>query len=305
MTRIFVLIAALLTFALPMKAQDLPQPVNDFVSDFANLLDPETEARITNQLVTIRNDLDLEMTVVTIESRHDYGSFRSIEDFATELFNAWEVGNATRSDGVMVLVARSDRAMRIELGDSYGPIYDDRMGLVIDHHFIPYFRGNEYATGIETGVLEIIKRLRPAYNLEQIKDSPAGFSNSTAEPTLWDWIKDRFPIVVFIGIAVFVAFESRVRTIFTNLQKCPNCGLRQLSRSRRVLTQATEGSNGAEEILIECANCEYQSTEQRTIPRNRPDRHRSNIRGGSSRGGSRGGSFGGGSSSGGGASGRW
>ena len=298
MARLLLLFVTLLAFALPIKAQDLPQPVNSFVSDFANLLDPETEARITNQLLKIREDLDLEMTVVTVESRHDYGSFRSIEDFATALFNHWGVGNATRDDGVMVLVARSDRAMRIELGDAYGPIYDDRMGLVIDHHFIPYFRGNEYATGIESGVAEIIKRLRPSYNLEQIKDSPSGFSDATPTgPTLWDWIKDRFPLVVFLGIAGFVIFEGRVRTIFTNLQKCPNCGLRQLNRTRQVMTQATESKSGEEQITIECANCTYHSEEFRTIPRESRTRHFTGSSGG--------GSFGGGSSSGGGASGSW
>ncbi|MEM7241186.1 MAG: TPM domain-containing protein [Pseudomonadota bacterium] len=298
MTRLLVIVATLFAFALPLKAQDLPEPINSFVSDFANLLDPETEARITNQLVKIRQDLDLEMTVVTIESRHDYGSFKSIEDFATALFNFWGVGNATRNDGVMVLVARSDRAMRIELGDAYGPIYDDRMGLVIDHHFIPYFRGNEYANGIESGVSEIIKRLRPSYNLEQIKNGGETFSDETfTGPTLWDWIRDRITLFVFIGIAAFAFFEERVRTIFANFQKCPNCNLRQISRSREVLKPASTSESGEERVITVCSNCGYQSEEIRRIPMRSRTRHFSSGRSG--------GSFGGGSSSGGGASGRW
>ena len=294
------LLAITTLFGFSVQAQELPDPVTSYVSDFANLLDPETEARITKQLVQIRTDLDLEMTVVTVESRHDYGNVGTIEDFANNLFNQWGVGNASRNDGVMVLVARSDREMRIELGNSYGPIYDDRMKLAIDNHFIPFFRGNQYAQGIESGVAEIIKRLRPAYNIDQLRDEgDLSRFNDTNPDGLWSWIKDKFPLFVFIGIACFVVFEGKVRNAFTNLQKCPNCGLRQLSRSRTVLSAPTHQTKGEERVVIECSNCTYLSEEVRHIPRMRDDHNGFS----SSSGG--GGSFGGGSSSGGGASGRW
>ena len=290
-----------LFIALPIWAQDLPEPQTSYVSDFANLLDPETEARVTEQLVRIREDLDLEMTVVTLESRHDYGSFRSIEEFATTLFNTWGVGNATRNDGVMVLVARSDREMRIELGSSYGPIYDDRMKLVIDHHFIPFFRGNQYAEGIETGVLEIIKRLRPAYNIEQLEQAGdiSTFRDDSGSP-LWKWIRDRLPIFVFFGIAAFVMFEGKVRKAFVNFQRCPNCSRRQLNRIREVVTPASYTRRGEEKVIVECSHCTYRSEEFRSLPTLREVEERQRRSSSSS-----GGSFGGGSSSGGGASGRW
>jgi len=130
---------------LSATAQDFPKPISPYVNDFANLIDPETEARLTVALTDMRETLDLEMTVVTIETRFDYAKTPDIETFATGLFNAWGVGSATRNDGALILVSRSDREMRIELGSSYGPIFDDRMGLVIEHHFLPYFKGDQYA----------------------------------------------------------------------------------------------------------------------------------------------------------------
>ena len=292
-----VLFFVITLIGIPASAQEIPEPVNAFVSDYANLLDPETEARITQQIQQIRNDLDLELTVVTVESRHDYGNVGSIEEFATTLFNTWGVGNATRNDGVLVLVARSDREMRIELGSSYGPIYDDRMKLVIDNHFIPYFRGNEYARGIESGVLEIIKRLRPAYNADQLREEgDISRFNDTEGSGLWAWIKDKFPLFIFLGIGAFILFEGKLREALVGMQKCPNCGLRQLSRERTVLESATRSSSGSERVLTECSSCHYHAEEIRIIP------ERSSSNSFSSGGG---GGFGGGSSSGGGASGRW
>lgn len=159
--------------ATTANANDIPNPITPYVSDYANLIDPETEARIIGQLVALLNDLDLEMHVVTIESRFDYADSATIEEFARMLFNTWGIGDAILNDGVLVLVSRSDREMRIELGASYGMIYNDRMSLVIQNHFLPYFIGEKYSAGIEAGTIEAIKTLQPTYNLVPQKPSTA------------------------------------------------------------------------------------------------------------------------------------
>ncbi len=166
MAKHFLLTIILAIFPVALLAQSYPDHTSTFVNDFADLIDPETEARIVAELEAVREERGVEMTVVTIHSRKDYGNFGAIEPFATGLFNYWGVGDATRNDGIMVLVAVDDRDMRIELGDGYPDIFDDIVKRVIDHHFLPYFKNDQYAEGIENGVIETIRRTKLDYTAE-------------------------------------------------------------------------------------------------------------------------------------------
>jgi len=152
------LVLILLLLPLPALAQTYPAYTSTYVNDFAEVIDPESEARITEMLIQVMTERDVEMTVVTVENRLDYGPSPSIEAFATGLFNFWGVGDAKRNDGILILIDHSNRDMRIELGRGYPPVFDDRVKRVIDHHFIPWFKQGDYGEGIKAGVAETIKR---------------------------------------------------------------------------------------------------------------------------------------------------
>lgn len=297
----YLILCLAVQVATSANAKDIPDPITPYVSDYANLIDPETEARIIDRLVNVRKDLDLEMRVVTIESRFDYGDSPSIEEFAKKWFNTWGIGNATRNDGVLVLVSRSDREIRIELGSSYGMIYDDRMGLVIQHHFLPYFVGDEYGAGIEAGTIEAIKRLQPTYDVVRPEtiDRPSPLDSVKRTP-FWRFLEDKLGLLVFIGIAGFLFLEANMRSILVGLTPCPNCRQRQLRNRRSVIRRSSRILRGEEKVETFCSSCDYSSIEMRSIPliQDRDDNDHSGFSGGSSSGG-------GGSSSGGGATGRW
>ena len=76
----------------------------------------------------------------------------TIESFATNLFNMWGIGDATRNDGVLILVAVQDQLVRIELGAGYDESYSDRMWVVINEHFLSDFRRGRYSQGVVSGV---------------------------------------------------------------------------------------------------------------------------------------------------------
>ena len=102
------------------QAQTYPDYSEIYVNDFADLLTNEQESNIRADLNELRTETGIEFTVVTIETMGDYGYSGAIEPFATGLFNQWGVGDADRNDGVMMLVSRYDREMRIEVGSGYG-----------------------------------------------------------------------------------------------------------------------------------------------------------------------------------------
>lgn len=285
------LLTTLFLLLLPFQAltqtgpAQLPDPLSDTVSDFADLLPPEVEARVADTLTKRRAATGVHVVLVTMDRIADYGGAgQRIEDYAKTLFNQWGIGDITRDDGILILVARSDREMRIALGAGYDVMWDNAAQRVIDRAFLPDFRNDNYPAGIESGV---------AATFDLIADPFA--KGATPPPTPSSGWRDIAPFAIFgvlaTGLIAFIA-RAKLGDALVRFKKCPTCGHRSLSRSRDVLTASTTTASGNGMMLTHCANCGWDRREPFTIPRV------------SSTSGSSGG-FGGGSSSGGGASGRW
>ncbi len=86
---------------------------------------------------------------------------RSIEDYSVQLARSWRIGSAAHNDGVLLLVAPTERKVRIEVG--YGlerRVTDPFAARVIREQIIPRFQAEDYAAGIAAGSAAIIARLR-------------------------------------------------------------------------------------------------------------------------------------------------
>ncbi len=133
------------------------------VNDFAGVLGPGEEAAIRDLLSDFRADPGIEAVVVTVRSTRDYDTGdRSIESFATHLFNTWGIGSRDRNDGVLFLVAVRDRQVRIEVGSGYGPDQNPMMKAIIDGRMLPRFRHGDYAGGLRAGVAAVREALAGA-----------------------------------------------------------------------------------------------------------------------------------------------
>lgn len=287
------LIFALLFVLVPASAiaQTYPVHENLYVNDFAAIISDEDEAALMQQLTALRRDKGIEVTVLTIDSRNTYGDSASIESFATGLFNTWGIGNAKRNDGILILVARHDREMRVELGRGYSDEFNAAAGDVIDQHFLLSFQYDKYSEGIRTGTNEVIRRI--AMPLAEGKDRPIHVDKP------WDPALVLFFSIFggFFALFFSVVFFQRIADFFARFRKCPNCGRKGgIRRYREVTSSASTISSGSGILTTTCDHCDYRREQNYTIPR------RSSSRSSSSSSGS---SFGGGSSSGGGASGRW
>ena len=273
---------ALVLFLVPLMglAEPYPQPRSTFVNDFAELLDEDTEARIETQLKDLRSRNGIEMTVVTISSRAAYDPSPSIESFATKMFNGWGIGNASRNDGILVLVAVNDREMRLELGSGFGREWDAYAEEVVDDAFLPFFREDRYARGIEDGTRATIYRIADPF----AADTPP--PAKSLMDRFGDWL-------IFAGFglaALLMGLRRRIGNLWTRTKRCPNCRQRGMRRKHETLNAATKTNQGHGMRTVWCQFCDWRQEESYTISR---------ISSSSS------GSFGGGSSSGGGASGRW
>ena len=279
--------ALFLVICLPLAglAQGLPDPLSDTVSDYADLLPPEAEARVDAALRKGREETGVHVVVVTMERIADYGGAdQRIDDFAKGLFNAWGIGDKDRNDGILILVSRADREVRIALGAGYEVIWDNAAQRVIDRYFLPAFRDDRYSDGIEAGVpatFDLIARPYVAGNPPPEKP----FDLASLIPLLMGGL-------VALGV-IGAAFNRQIGNLVYRAKACPNCGSRGMRRTMNILTPATTKTEGTGERRILCPSCGTERTEQYVVPR----LGRSSS--------SSGGGFGGGSSSGGGASGRW
>lgn len=157
--RLLSLLFVLIALAVSALAQDYPDYQEIHVNDFADLLTENQKEALRGKLAELRDKRGIEFTVVTISRMSDYGHTGALEPFATGLFNDWGVGKATRNDGVMMLVARFDRKIRIEVGAGYGSDKNVVMKKIIDDVILPDFRDDRYAEGISDGVDAVIHDL--------------------------------------------------------------------------------------------------------------------------------------------------
>ncbi|MCX7014009.1 MAG: TPM domain-containing protein [Candidatus Sumerlaeota bacterium] len=148
----FLLAAIVFAAGAPTARAAYPQAADSYVNDFADVLSPDQETRIRTLLSDLKRDHGIAAVVVTVPSWNAYATGDpSMESFATGLFNAWGIGDRSRNDGVLILMARQDRMVRIELGSGYGASFDSKMQAIINGKMIPRFKANQYGQGLLDG----------------------------------------------------------------------------------------------------------------------------------------------------------
>ncbi|MEO8530798.1 MAG: TPM domain-containing protein [Deltaproteobacteria bacterium] len=195
------ILSALFVIIGPLRAETYPEHPDLYVNDFANVLSVTDETLIREQLKIVYDQQLVEVTVLTLRSMKDYGFNGEIEPYATRLFNAWGVGDATRNDGILMLVAVQDRQMRIELGAGYGVRDDAKMQGIIDRLMLPEFRKNRYDAGIKAGVGGVIAFLG-------VDLAPAAPSRHSTR--FWFTLVGIAGLVMFAVIRAGLAFYERV-----------------------------------------------------------------------------------------------
>jgi len=268
-----------LLLPLAVLAEELPKPQSEMISDFANVLSNSDEDKLRGLLAEIKADTGVEIVVVTMDRISNYGGWgQTVESYATVLFDAWDIGDAQKDDGILILVATGLKEMRIELGAGYSWAYNSRAKDVIETTILPRFRAGQTARGILEGVAATRERVVQPH----IEGQNIG-------------LDDHWGTILVIGVGLVILFLA-ARAVWIIYRTCPNCGDLGLSRWNEVTDHATSFSSGQGITHLNCVYCDYQEDRAYTISR------RSDRRSGFSSG-SGGGSSGGGSGRG--ASGKW
>jgi uncharacterized protein len=179
-TFLVLAVAVGLTGRVARAQEGYPQRKDTPVNDYAKLLTVDDAADTWMLLADLKRETGIEAIVVTIDSigYYDTGD-ETVEAFATNLFNAWGIGDREREDGVLILVSVKDRAVRIELGSGLRG-YSSDMQRVIDEHMLPSFERGDYSSGIREGVQAVVDVLADA---ELSEHTPTSRPASDIEPT--------------------------------------------------------------------------------------------------------------------------
>lgn len=143
--------------ALGAHAQPAFPELTGRVVDQADLISPAAEAELSQQLEALERDTTDQLVVVTIPDLDGY----DIADYGYQLGRHWAIGQAEGNNGVLLIVARDDRKVRIEVGYGLEPVLTDAMSsIIIQREIIPPFRSGDFEKGITNGVAAIDNQLR-------------------------------------------------------------------------------------------------------------------------------------------------
>ncbi|CRM66075.1 hypothetical protein H097_16116 [Pseudomonas sp. FH4] len=123
--------------------------LNQRVIDLTNTLDTSTQQRLTNQLADLEQRKGAQIAVMLLPSTGD----ADIDAFTTQLFRAWKLGRKGIDDGILLLVVKDDRKVRIEVGYGLEGVVTDLLShRIIEEQLTPAFRQGNYAAGVQHAV---------------------------------------------------------------------------------------------------------------------------------------------------------
>lgn len=272
----------LLCMALAWAQAVLPLPeLRSRVIDQTGTLDPTQQAALESRLATFEAQRGTQIVVVLVPTTQP----EDIADYTQRLGDAWKVGRQDVGDGVLFVVAKNDRRVRIATSKTLeGAIPDLMARRIIDQAVTPAFRRNDFAGGIEAGVDQIMARVSG----ENLPLPEAGNAPDDAGFAPMD-------LLIFLVFAVPM-FSAVLRSLFGNKLGTVLTGA-GAGAIAWVLTSVFWIAVGAG-LLAMLAALFFQMLP--SMPSSGRGRHGGGWGGGGFGGGSRGGGSGGGFSSGGG-----
>ena len=144
--------------AWAVAAQDvLPVPaLSAHVIDTTGTLEAPRKAALEEKLRSLEEREGTQLVVLMVPSTKP----EDIASFANRVANEWKIGRRGIGDGILLLVAKNDRALRIEVAKTLeGAVPDLAAKRIIDEAITPRFKQGEFAQGLEAGVDALIARI--------------------------------------------------------------------------------------------------------------------------------------------------
>ncbi|PIV14786.1 MAG: hypothetical protein COS43_05755 [Gallionellales bacterium CG03_land_8_20_14_0_80_55_15] len=136
------------------QAEVAVPPPTQRVTDLTATLDAGQTQSLEARLAAFEQQKGAQLAVLIVPTTQP----ETIEQYGLRVVEAWKLGRKGVDDGVLLLVAKDDRALRIEVGYGLeGALNDATANRIVEEIIVPPFKGGEFYSGIEAGVAAIIK----------------------------------------------------------------------------------------------------------------------------------------------------
>lgn len=170
--RTLLLLGVFLFLLLPgwAAALDVP-PLKGRVNDYASMLSAATVDQMERSLKQFELDQSTQIVVLTIPSLEN----DSLEAFSIKVAEAWKIGQKGLDNGAILLVARNERKVRIEVGYGLeGSLTDLTSGRIIRGVIVPHFKKGDFDGGIMAGVNTMMGAVRGEFSAEDVPQNSSG-----------------------------------------------------------------------------------------------------------------------------------
>lgn len=174
-----------------LNAQNIPNPMSPprLVNDFANIFSETEKQALESKLLLYNDTTSTQIYVVTVNDLDGYAP----SDYAFRLGEKWVIGQKGKDNGAVILIKPKVGNSRGEAYISVGygleaRINDAYAGRIVRDVMIPYFKNDDYYSGVNAAIESMVKRLSGEFDPE-IKDK-----------------ENDVPITAIIGFVIFFVF---------------------------------------------------------------------------------------------------
>lgn len=149
----------------------IPSPTSDYYLDTLGVLDETTKDNINKTNRQLEDKTGSQVVVITLDNPEGYeGSY-----YGTEIFNAWDIGDQKKDNGVLILLLKSEyeRENQIYIITGYGiegRLNDGKLGRIIDNFMIDKLREGDYSASLNEGFNAVVGEIAAEYDIELEKD---------------------------------------------------------------------------------------------------------------------------------------
>lgn len=161
-------IAFLLLLGFSANAQDVPF-LGGRVNDYAGMLSSSSVSELGWLLRSHEDSTSNQVVILTINTLNG----ASLEEYSVKVAQTWKLGQKGKDNGVLLLIVKDDRKMRIEVGYGLeGVLTDALSSVIIQSEIVPKFKKGDYDGGIRAGTTAILSVLKGTYAPEEQGGTP-------------------------------------------------------------------------------------------------------------------------------------
>jgi uncharacterized protein len=182
--------------AVPALAQDVQPvpPLSGRVVDQAKLLSDAQRTALEGKLAAFESEAGPQIVLLLVATTQP----EDIASYAQRVADAWKIGRRNVGDGLLLVVARDDRRVRVEVAKALeGAVPDLAARQIIDRSITPAFKQGDYAGGLNAGLDGLMARVRGEH-LPAPTSRPGDSGGGTGGG--WDW--QALTLFFFVGVPI-------------------------------------------------------------------------------------------------------